>query len=114
MKGKSGLMDFQNILHRAIQIREQYAALELKNYGRTWSREEVLLGFVGDVGDFAKLALVESGVREIPDAKQKLAHELADCLWSLLVLSHLYNINLEEAFLQTMDELQEHIKSNLA
>jgi len=107
-------MDFQNILHRAIQIREQYAALELKNYGRTWSRDEVLLGFVGDVGDFAKLALVESGVWEIPDAKQKLAHELADCLWSLLVLSHSYNINLEEAFLQTMDELQEHIKSNLA
>jgi hypothetical protein len=30
-------------------------------------RGEVALGFVGDVGDLAKLVLVEAGVRGIPD-----------------------------------------------
>ena len=31
---------------------------------------------VGDVGDLAKLATAKEGVRPIPDADEKLAHEL--------------------------------------
>lgn len=106
-------MDFQNLLDRALQVREQYTDFERKNFGRSWTREEIVMGFIGDVGDLAKLTMAESGVRDIPDARHKLAHELADCLWSILVLSHLYEIDLEAAFLKTMDELEGHISSNL-
>lgn len=63
------------------------------------------MGFVGDVGDLTKLTMTGSGVRDIPDSRPKLAHELADCLWPILVLSHLYAVNLEAAFLKTLDEL---------
>jgi NTP pyrophosphatase (non-canonical NTP hydrolase) len=69
------------------------------------------LGFVGDVGDLAKLVMAESGVRHIPGAKEKLAHELADCLWSILVLADTFDVDLEQAFLQTMDDLEQHITS---
>jgi NTP pyrophosphatase (non-canonical NTP hydrolase) len=41
--------------------------------------------------------------------RSKLGHELADCLWSVLVLSDLYGIDLEEAFLHTMDDLERQI-----
>jgi len=102
-------MEFQALIQRALAVRHQYAAWETRQYGRTWSREEVLQGFVGDVGDLVKLAMAYSGIRNVPHVEQKLAHELADCLWSLLVLAELYNVDLESAFLLTMTELEQHI-----
>ncbi len=102
-------MDLATLIQRAVTVRQQYAELERKRYGRSWTNQEVALGFVGDVGDLAKLVTAMEGVRSIPDARQQLAHELADCLWSVLVLSHLYNVDLEQAFLQTMDDLEQHI-----
>jgi NTP pyrophosphatase (non-canonical NTP hydrolase) len=113
IQGRGAAMEFEALQQKAIKIREQYAELERKEYGRSWSGEEVALGFVGDVGDLVKLVMAESGVRSIPDARQKLAHELADCLWSVLVLSHLYDVDLEPAFLRVMDELEQHIAARL-
>jgi NTP pyrophosphatase (non-canonical NTP hydrolase) len=103
------LMQFQTLLQRAVEVRQQYAKLEQERYGRPWRSEEVALGFVGDVGDLVKLVMATSGVRDIPDARQKLEHELADCLWSVLVLADAYAVDLERAFIQTMDELEQHI-----
>jgi NTP pyrophosphatase (non-canonical NTP hydrolase) len=93
-------------------IREHYEGLETKRYGRAWTREELMLGFVGDVGDLAKLVQAQEGVRAIPDAEAKLAHELADCLWSIVVFSRLYGVDLESTFIKTMDELEEYIESH--
>jgi NTP pyrophosphatase (non-canonical NTP hydrolase) len=93
-----------------MQIRQQYAEWETARYGRAWTDEEIALGFVGDVGDLAKLVLARQGVRAIPDIDAKLAHELADCLWSVIVLSEHFGIDLEAAFLKTMDELESHLK----
>src|SRR5688572_2913308 len=103
-------MEFHELIQRAMQIREQYEKLETGRYGRSWTDEEIALGFMGDVGDLAKLILAREGVRAIPDAEAKLAHELADCLWSVIVLSQHYGIDLEKAFMGTMDEIEAHIK----
>ena len=62
---------------------------------------------LGDVGDLMKLVQAAAGVRAIPDARARLAHELADCLWSVMVLADLHGIDLEQAFLETMDALEE-------
>jgi NTP pyrophosphatase (non-canonical NTP hydrolase) len=94
------------LAERARRLRAQYADLEQARYGRSWSVEEVALGFVGDVGDLAKLVQAHNGVRQIPEVELKLAHELADCLWSVLVLADLTGVDLESAFLQTMDGLE--------
>ena len=102
-------MEFAALSRRAMEIRQQYAALEQQRYGRSWSREEVALGFVGDVGDLVKLVMAQEGVRGIDDSAAKLAHELADCLWSVCVLAELYGIDLEQAFVRTMDELEQQI-----
>ena len=98
------------MIQRALEIRQQYSAYELSRYGRAWTREEIALGFAGDVGDLARLVIAQAGVRDIPDAEAKLAHELADCLWSVLVLAQMYNVDLEQAFVETMDQLEEHFK----
>ena len=102
-------MDFSHLVHRAVQICGQYAALETAKYGRSWTDEELALGFVGDVGDLVKLVMARSGVRDIPGTQEKLEHELADCLWSVMVLAERYEIDLEKAFLKTMDDLEAHI-----
>lgn len=68
------------------------------------------MGFVGDVGDLMKLVLAHKGIRDIPNARAKLAHELADCLWSLLVLAQQYDIDLEQAFVETMDALEMQLR----
>ena len=103
-------MEFQHLIDRAIAIRKQYSEKEKKLYGSSWTSEEIALGFVGDVGDLAKLIIAENGKRNIPNSKEKLEHELSDCLWSIIVLADLHGINLEKAFLNTMTEIEKHIK----
>ena len=73
-----------------------------------------MAGFVGDVGDLSKIIMAKHGLRAMDNVDSKLAHELSDCLWSVLVLASKYNINLETEFMKTMDELDSRIDSELA
>jgi NTP pyrophosphatase (non-canonical NTP hydrolase) len=101
-------MDFQNLVNRAMSIRHQYEEMERSRFGAPWTNEEIALGFVGDVGDLAKLVVAENGKRAIPNHREKLEHELADCLWSVIVLAESHGVNLEKAFLNTMQEIENH------
>ena len=98
-------MEFENIIKRALEFREKYGQYEREKSGREWTGPEILQGFVGDVGDLSKLILAKEGRRDIQDVDAKLAHELSDCLWSIIVLADKYDVNLEQSFLKTMDEL---------
>ena len=46
------------------------------------------------------------------DVDAKLTHELADCLWSVLVLADKYKIDLASEFMSTMDDLEKRIANN--
>lgn len=105
-------MDFKQIVQQALEVRKQYQNLEIKKYGREWSREEIAQGFVGDVGDLMKLITAKSGVRDISGVDSKLSHKLSDCLWSIIILSNKYGIDLEKSFLETMNSLNEKIAQN--
>ena len=96
-------VEFGQLMERAVAVRAQYAELERKNFGAAWSNEELALGFVGDVGDLAKLVMAQNGRRKIPGAKDKVVNELAECLWSAMVLARVHQIDLEHAFPQTME-----------
>jgi NTP pyrophosphatase (non-canonical NTP hydrolase) len=102
-------MDFQEITQRALSIRKQYIEFEKQHYGESWTSEEIALGLVGDIGDLVKLVMAESGHRNIPDSKRNLEHELADCLWSIIVLANNHDIDLEKSFLETMDTLERRL-----
>ena len=105
-------MEFQELINRAIEIRKKYEEREKHLYGSSWNSEEISLGFVGDVGDLAKLIIAENGRRNIANSKEKLAHELSDCLWSVIVLAKLHDIDLESSFINTMNELEMHLSGN--
>lgn len=95
---------------RARAVRARYAEVEAGRYGRSWSHEELMLGFLGDVGDLAKLVQGKAGVRPREDLDEALAHELADCLWSVMSLADAYGVDLEASFATTMDQLDTHLR----
>lgn len=99
-------MTLDGLMDRAWRVRQLYAQLEAERHGRSWTPQELALGFVGDVGDLAKLVQAKAGVRRIDDLDAKLAHELADCLWSVLTLARTFDVDLAAAFAATMDELE--------
>ncbi|WP_432968795.1 hypothetical protein [Dactylosporangium sp. CA-233914] len=67
------------------------------------------MGFVGDVGDVAKLVMAIDGRREIPDARAALGDELADCPWSVLVLADRYGVDLAAEFRAMTDGIERHL-----
>jgi len=106
-------MNFTDLEKSALRLNELYEQLEMKMYGRVWTTEELALGFVGDVGDLAKLIQANAGVRKIDDCKAKLGHELADCLWSIIVLADKCGIDLEAEFTKNTRELAEYVSGQL-
>lgn len=102
-------MDLDELQRRALRIHDLYDELNLRERGRVWTREEFMLGFVGDVGDLAKIVMAQEGAREMAGGRAALEHELADCLWSVLILAHRYDVDLDAAFRRTMDELDQSI-----
>jgi NTP pyrophosphatase (non-canonical NTP hydrolase) len=97
----------------ALKLNELYEELEIKRYGRAWTTEELALGFVGDVGDLAKLIQANAGIRNIDNFKSKLGHELSDCLWSIIVLANKCGIDLEAEFSKNTSGLMEHVSKEL-
>lgn len=106
-------MKFTEFEKAALDLNELYEQLELKRYGRVWTTQELALGFVGDVGDLAKLIQANAGVRDIEDCQAKLEHELSDCLWSILVLANKCGIDLQAAFVRNTREISEYVAGQL-
>jgi NTP pyrophosphatase (non-canonical NTP hydrolase) len=106
-------MDIENLRRRAMRVHDRYDELNLAKRGRAWTREEFMLGFMGDVGDLAKLVMAAEGARDVPGGRAALEHELADCLWSVLILAQKYNVDIEAVFVRTMDELEKSITDKL-
>ncbi|MER7055967.1 MazG nucleotide pyrophosphohydrolase domain-containing protein [Streptomyces sp. NPDC000351] len=107
-------MGLDELRWRALRTHDLYDELNMRERGRVWTREEFIPGYMADVGDLAKLILAEEGARAVrPDSQAALEHELADCLWSVLILAHRYGIDLESAFVRTMRDLEKTISARL-
>ena len=107
-------MNYEDLLKRALDVRAKYDKLNQTKRNVTWNEQDVMAGFVGDVGDLSKIIMAKSGLRAMDDVDKKLAHELSDCFWSVLVLADKYNIDLPTEFKKTMDSLDERIDSELS
>lgn len=99
-------MDLAVMAEQACTVRRGFAQLETRRYGRQWTLEEVMLGFVGDVGDLANWSKARQGSGPLTTSTQSWLHELADCLWAVLTLADLYAVDLEAAFGSTMADLR--------
>lgn len=110
----SARVDLSPLARRALEIKDLYDELNQAKRGRTWTNEEFMLGFIGDVGDLAKLVMAQEGAREMPGGREALGHELADCFWSVLILADAYNIDVAAEFENTMNDLSSSIRAEIA
>jgi NTP pyrophosphatase (non-canonical NTP hydrolase) len=102
-------MDLEDLRARAVAVAALYDRHNIAAGRGVWSTGDLALGLVGDVGDLVKLVMAVDGRREIPDARERLGHELADCLWSVLVLADRYDVDLAAEFATMTDGVESHL-----
>ena len=105
------MSNLADLLKRAESIRQKYDELNAKDGHTKWSGLDYTAGLAGDVGDLMKHVMAKEGKRRGGDVDARIAHELGDCLWSLLVIANQYGIDLEASFTGTMDELEERLSA---
>lgn len=99
---------------RAVQIRKLYNALEERNHGGAWTNREDMVGFLSDIGELGRLVMAADGRWvHAGDLPKELGDKLADCLWWILVLSARLDININEAFVAKMDELDASLSATV-
>lgn len=104
-------MDLPALTATAMALHRRFAAHARWRGARPWSRREIMEGFVVDVGALMKLVMAKEGVRPVNHVDRKLAHELADCLWSVLVLARLYEVDLGREFQRMVADVSEKLES---
>lgn len=105
-------MDFQNLVKKALRVREKYDEFSKRKGRKAWGAEQVMQGFVGDVGDLSKLVMEKEDWRKL-NGPGSIGHELSDCPWSIIILADKYGIDLEKEFEKTMEELEEIIDNDV-
>lgn len=103
-------MELKDIIKRSKEIQAGYNALNQKNGHQKWGATEYTQGLVGDVGDLVKLVMAKNNLRSGQKVDKKLEHELADCLWSIILIAEELGVDLEKSFMSTMDELENKLK----
>jgi NTP pyrophosphatase (non-canonical NTP hydrolase) len=102
-------MELQKLINRAMDLRRQYEKKEKQLYGSPSTDEDIAQGFLGDVNNLVKLVNATHGKGKIANSAEKLGPQLAHCLWSVIVLAKMYNVDLEQSFMETMDKLENHL-----
>lgn len=108
------MSDIHSLQEQAIKIRQLYNELNKKDGHESWGPKDYAMGLVGDVGDLVKIVMAKENMRRMEEVDTKLAHELSDCLWSLLILAANYGVDLEASFGQTMRELEDRVNKAMA
>ncbi len=132
LKGKSSIGDISNVAKKherqddmsrqfselsemATKVRDHYNELQIADGHKTWNAQDRMAGFVGDVGDLSKLIMVKHNLRRGPKKiDEELAHELSDCLWSVIVIADELGIDLEKSYVGAMQELHARIEAEKA
>ena len=102
-------MDLQKLINRAMDLRGQYEKKETQLYGSPATDAEIAQGLLGDVNNLVKLINAQHSKRQIANSTEKLGSQLSHCLWSVIVLAKMHNIDLEQSFMEAMDRLENHL-----
>jgi NTP pyrophosphatase (non-canonical NTP hydrolase) len=106
---------FSDLQAKALAIRDHYNELSDADGHPRWGAQERMAGFVADVGELSKLIMVKKGLRRGPEnVDGALAHELNDCLWSVMVIADELGIDLELSFTGWADQMHDRIEREKA
>lgn len=103
-------MTLQELQEKIKSIKQKYHTLNRIEGYKTWGAGEYLHGLQGDVGDLGKLYLAKKGFAfSQKDLDRKIAQELADILWDVLVLADELDVDLEDQIEKTLNKLGQKI-----
>ena len=98
----------------ALSVRALYEILEQRFNGKTWSLNEMAIGYSNDVGYIGRLLLAHDGTWPIDgDATAELEHKLAESLWWTFVLANKLDIDIERAFTETMSTIRSNLEATI-
>jgi NTP pyrophosphatase (non-canonical NTP hydrolase) len=108
-------MELATASARAIHVRGLYEQMEERIHGSSWTPQELMVGFMQDVGDLGRLVMASEGRwAHGDDLPADLGRELSECLWWVLVLANRLDVDIAEAFAATMDDLDARLTARLA
>jgi NTP pyrophosphatase (non-canonical NTP hydrolase) len=88
-------MDFTAATARARHIRELYKQLEERLHGSAWTLQEVMLGYLYDIGELGRLVMAaEDRWLHEGDLPRELEEKLLECLWWVLVLADRLDVDI--------------------
>ncbi len=101
------MSDIKTLEQRAMEVRRRYDEIERGKGGQPWDAAKLASGFKKDVAEL--IDIIQSGNRD----ERKLSHELADCLWSVLVIARKLDIDIEKSFWTTMGDIDNRLDGEL-
>jgi hypothetical protein len=100
---------------QALAVRALYEVLEERFNGTTWSLPELMIGFSNDVGYVGRLLLAHAGTWGIDgDPRAELKHKLAESLWWTFILADKLEIDLDEAYTDTLASIRAGLEATIA
>lgn len=88
--------NFDNIIHRAVEIRKKYHELEVQHHGSEWTVEEDALAFLTDAGLVGRNIMAQQQRWPKSNTQEELEHKLGESIWWLTVLADRMGLNIQE------------------
>ncbi|KKT28629.1 MAG: MazG nucleotide pyrophosphohydrolase [Candidatus Yanofskybacteria bacterium GW2011_GWA1_44_21] len=101
-------MTIKQLSKIAEEIKMAYAEGNRKKGRKIWAAPEYAQAFVGDVGDLLKY-IVSYTDNPTKAGYKKISHELADCLWSVIIIAQELGIDVEREYLINMEYLKQKL-----
>lgn len=102
-------MEFKDLSKKVKKVKEAYEELSRKKKKKVWGATEYAQGLAGDTGDLIKLLVLSDTNAKDKKLHNKICHELADCLWSVIVLAQELNVDIEKELLINMEYLKQKL-----
>jgi len=108
-------IDFAAATARSLHIRELYKQLEERIHGSAWTPQEVMLGYVYDIGELGRLVMAkEDRWMHEGDLPRELEDKLSECLWWVFVLADRTGVDITKAFTAKMNTLDLQLTKSVA
>ena len=95
----------------ALEVRALYEQIEQRILDRTWTLPELAVGFTNDAAYVGRLVLAAERTWGIEgDVDAELKHKLAECMWWLFVLADKLDVDLPDAYAETMQKIGDGLR----
>lgn len=98
--------NFETIVHRSLEIRRKYHALELQHHGSQWSLEEDALAYLTDAALVGRNIMSQEQRWPKANSQAELEHKLGENIWWLIVLADRSGINIGDALENFLDHTE--------